>query len=157
MRNNFLICRRNILIEIAATLIERSWQSCKTPVATYNSTFRASQKSFATFSRIPSSTGTSRRRRVGKRFLGKHELYTRARSVALEIAFVRQGHSHTLDRSRSLDIGAGTFATFLSELLFATCPVPRAWMCTRGESRNVRSLIETGITSINPLCRAVSC
>ena len=45
------------------------------------------------------ATGTSRLENV---FLGS-KLYTRVRSVALEIAFVRQGHSRSLDRSQLFD------------------------------------------------------
>jgi len=104
MRNNFLIRRRNILIENAATLIERSWQSCKT-WPRFTSTFRISQKSSQLFQ--GSSLSTSRLRRVRKRFLGS-ELYTHVRSVALEIVFVRQGHSHSLDRSRLFDRNSAT-------------------------------------------------
>jgi len=64
-----------------------------------------SQKSSQLFQ--GSSLSTSRLRRVRKRFLGS-ELYTHVRSVALEIAFVRQGHSHSLDRSRLFDRNSAT-------------------------------------------------
>jgi len=98
MQNNFLICRRNILIENAAMLIERSWQSCKTRPR-FTSMFRASQKSLQLFQ---GSSSSHWHLALRKCFL-RSKLYTRVRSVALEIAFVRQGHSRSLDRSQLFD------------------------------------------------------
>lgn len=100
MRNNFLICRRNILIEIATTLIERSWQSYKTRPRLYVDVSRFAEI-FATFSRIPSRQPAPRTAAACRKiFFSEAGIYARVRSLALEITF-RAARTFSFPRSFS--------------------------------------------------------
>lgn len=130
----------------------------------FTSTFRASQKSLQLFQGSSSSAPPAGAAARQKTFSRKQ----RAALYTCEIGHVQKSHSCGKDTSRSLDRSrlfdrlrrrAGTFATFVDgnsprEEYSAVLRVERIH---RGESRNVRLVIETGIALINPICRAVSC
>lgn len=122
------------------------------PAATYVDVSRFAEI-FVTFSRISSSTGTSRRRYVRNVF--SEALYT------CEIGRVRNRirAARTLAFSRSFSIvryqlrrRAGTLAMFLLEIFLAKYHVLLASRM-RGKSRNVRSITKAlYIDGFNLLC-----
>lgn len=86
------------------------------------------------------------------------KLYTRVRSVALEIAFVRQGHSRSLDRSRLFDISCDVAQEH--SRCFSWKFSSRNTMCfsRRGCEEeveiDVRNRYRNRYTSMEPICYA---